>query len=182
MRLSRFCGFSDGLVVGFVAQGTLDSIVFHDPAMLLPLLGIEAYMLLEDRKEVVARGTLEASDITGHFHRLVLHMTALTPDCNLLKGVELWHQGEGVAHLRALQREGHKTGMGEGEARERFSELKLAAVVALRTLPGISHHHYVAQGDAGLHVDNHATMLGVGLDSDQQGKQGQRIPTEYVLH
>ena len=25
-------------------------------------------------------------------------------------------------------------------------------------------------------------MLGVGLDSDQQGKQGQRIPTEYVLH
>ena len=48
MRLSRFCGFSDELVVGFVAQGTLDSIVFRDPAMLLPLLGIEAYMLLED--------------------------------------------------------------------------------------------------------------------------------------
>lgn len=72
--------------------------------------------------------------------------------------------------------------MGEGEARERFSELKLAAVVALRTLPGISHNHYVAQGNAGLHVDNHATMLGVDLGSDQQGKQGQRIPTEYVLH
>ena len=48
MRLSRVFGFSDGRVVGFVAQGTLDSIVFHDPAMLLPLLGIEAYMLLED--------------------------------------------------------------------------------------------------------------------------------------
>lgn len=182
MQLGRFCGFSDEVMVGFVTQGTLDSIVFHDPAMLLPLLGIEADMLLEDRKEVVARGSLEASDITGHFHRLVLHMTALTPDSDLLKGIELWHQGEGVAHLRALQRQGHKTRMGEGEACEGFRELKLAAVVALRTLPGVGHYHYVAQGDAGLHVDNHATMLGVDLGSDQQGKQGQRIPTEYVLH
>lgn len=48
MQLGRFCGFSDEVMVGFVIQGTLDSIVFHDPAMLLPLLGIEAYMLLED--------------------------------------------------------------------------------------------------------------------------------------